>query len=84
MLKKIVEINKFPNRDTSGEKHEEYQYINLLNDILTDGTLERGRNGNVKVVIGSSMHFSLENNVIPILTTKKQLGKHVSRDYCGL
>lgn len=75
MLKKIVEINKFPNRDTSGEKHEEYQYLNLLNDILTDGSLERGRNGNVKVVIGSAMHFSLENNVIPILTTKKTAWK---------
>ena len=75
MLKKTLEFNKYKNRDTSTEKHEEYQYLNLLNDILTDGSLERGRNGNVKVVIGSTMHFSLENNVIPILTTKKTAWK---------
>ena len=31
----------------------------------------KGRNGNVKTCVGSSMIFSLENNKIPILTTKK-------------
>ena len=71
MLKKSLELNKYKNREQNGQKHEEYQYLNLLQDILDEGHLEKGRNGNTKVVIGSAMHFSLENNKIPILTTKK-------------
>jgi thymidylate synthase len=30
-----------------------------------------GRNGNAKTIYGSSMHFSLQNGIIPLLTTKK-------------
>ena len=75
MLKKSLELNKCKNRDPNGQKHEEYQYLNLLQDILDEGHLEKGRNGNTKVVIGSAMHFSLQNNKIPILTTKKTAWK---------
>ena len=75
MLKKSLELNKHKNRDINEESHEEYQYLNLLKDILEEGHLEKGRNGNTKVVIGSAMHFSLENNKIPILTTKKTAWK---------
>lgn len=52
-------------------RHEEYQYIDLIKDIIEHGELIQGRNGTTKVVIGASMIFSLENNKIPILTTKK-------------
>ena len=51
--------------------HEEYQYTNLISDILSNGTMEHGRNGKTKVVFGAAMHFSLADNKIPILTTKK-------------
>lgn len=50
---------------------EEEQYLNLIRDILSEGTLEQGRNGNTKCVFGAAMHFSLENGAIPILTTKR-------------
>jgi thymidylate synthase len=50
---------------------DEYQYLNLVNDILENGIMEEGRNGNTKSVFGRSMKFSLTNNKIPILTTKK-------------
>ena len=30
-----------------------------------------GRNGNALTIFGAAMHFSLENNKIPILTSKK-------------
>jgi thymidylate synthase len=56
-------------------EHEEYQYLNLLYDILEDGVMEKGRNGNTKSIFGSAMHFSLENGKIPILTTKKTAWK---------
>ena len=76
MLKFVCEQNKFKKREAScGEKHEEYQYINLLRDIINHGTMQKGRNGNVLTTFGSAMHFSLENNSIPILTTKRTAWK---------
>ena len=75
MLKHVVDLNKFKNRDKNQEYHEEYQYLNLIQDILNEGTIEKGRNGFTKCSIGSVMHFSLENNKIPILTTKKTAWK---------
>ena len=56
-------------------KHEEYQYLNLLDNILENGTWEEGRNGRVKSIFGNSMRFSLTNGQIPILTTKKTAWK---------
>jgi thymidylate synthase len=53
------------------ENPEEQQYLNLIRDILSEGTLEQGRNGNTKCVFGAAMHFSLDNGAIPVLTTKR-------------
>ena len=50
---------------------EEMQYLNNVKKILTNGFLEKGRNGNTLSIFGDSMRFSLENGKIPILTTKK-------------
>ena len=57
------------------KKHEEYQYLNLVRAIMKDGVEENTRNGNTKSIIGASMKFSLNNNEIPILTTKKMAWK---------
>jgi thymidylate synthase len=54
-----------------GPNKEEQQYLQLIMDILDKGVLESGRNGVTKSIFGSAMHFSLENGVIPLLTTKK-------------
>ena len=81
MLKNITELNKYRNREEhsykffKNKKHEEYQYLNLLHDILNEGHTEKGRNGITKCIYGSAMHFSLENGRIPILTTKKTAWK---------
>ena len=56
-------------------KHEEYQYLNLLNNIIVNGHLEEGRNGRTKSIFGNSMRFSLQHGKIPILTTKKTAWK---------
>jgi thymidylate synthase len=55
--------------------HEEYQYLNLLKNIIDNGTWEDGRNGRVKSIFGSMMRFSLKDGTIPILTTKKTAWK---------
>ena len=75
MLKHAIDLNKYKNRDKGEKYHEEYQYLNLLKDIMEHGTLEEGRNGPVLTAVGSAMHFSLENGKIPILTTKKTAWK---------
>lgn len=75
MLKHAIDLNKYRNRDKTQGYHEEYQYINLLKDLMTDGTIEKGRNGNTLCSVGSAMHFSLENGQIPIFTTKKTAWK---------
>jgi thymidylate synthase len=54
---------------------EEDQYLNLIKNILDNGTWENGRNGRTKSIFGHSMRFSLANNKIPILTTKKTAWK---------
>ena len=54
---------------------EEYQYLNLINDILDKGTWEEGRNGRTKSIFGNMMRFSLKDGQIPILTTKKTAWK---------
>ncbi len=64
MIKKTTSLD-------SSENMEEQQYLNLIRDISVKGSLENGRNGNTLSIFGASMRFSLENNKIPILTTKK-------------
>ena len=72
--------------------HDEYQYLNLINNILTDGDLIKGRNGNVISQFGSHMRFSLSSkeknedgtvkykNIIPFLTTKRLAWKTCSKE----
>ena len=78
MLKYAIDLNKYKDRDPRPGKdnyHEEYQYLNLLKDIMEHGSSEEGRNGPVQTAVGSAMHFSLENGKIPVLTTKKTAWK---------
>jgi thymidylate synthase len=79
MLKNLAEYNKY--RSTSivqshatnqfPMRHEENQYLNLIDDILSDGTPEEGRNGTTFAVVGAAMHFSLNDRRVPFLTTKR-------------
>jgi thymidylate synthase len=56
-------------------QHEEYQYLNLIHNIIDNGTWEEGRNGKTKSIFGNMMRFSLKDGKIPILTTKKTAWK---------
>jgi len=80
MLKNTLHLNKYKNRDTSQKYHEEYQYLNLLKDLLEEGKLEEGRNGSTLRGVGAAMHFSLENGKIPVFTTKKSAWKTGTRE----
>ena len=78
MLKRVLLPRKFGN--VVLEQHDEYQYLHLIGDILKDGTMEHGRNGNAKTIAGCAMHFSLENNTLPLLTTKKVAWKTCAKE----
>ena len=58
-------------RDCWGNRHEEFQYLRLISEINTYGSMEEGRNGKAKTIFGSAMHFDLSDNKLPLLTTKK-------------
>jgi thymidylate synthase len=67
MLKRAILNNKIIN----GYYHDENQYLNLIKDVLNYGESNISRNGRVKSIYGSAMHFNLSNNIMPIITTKK-------------
>jgi thymidylate synthase len=78
MLKTLAEYNKYrivpivhPTIQEFPMRHEENQYLNLIDDILSEGTKEEGRNGATLVAVGAAMHFSLNDCRVPFLTTKR-------------
>ena len=75
MLKTVSIANKKSRTTPNDAPHDEYQYLNLVSDVITDGFDEVGRNGSVKCGYGAAMHFSLEDGIIPILTTKRTAWK---------
>jgi thymidylate synthase len=80
MLKNLSRVNKVNILDVSKPLHDENQYLKLVSDVLQEGVIENGRNGNVLTVFGSAMHFSLKDNTIPLLTTQKMNWKTCLRE----
>ena len=76
MLKKSLHSLK----EKNNYFHDENQYLKLIEDIIEEGSLEDSRNGVTKAIFGSAMHFSLEENKIPLLTTKKLAWKICLRE----
>ena len=76
MLKKSLESIKYFNNC----RHDENQYLNLIKDILDENQEFIGRNGKTLAIFGSAMHFSLANQTIPLLTTKKLAWKTCLRE----
>ncbi len=57
---------------------EEIEYLNLLQNILEKGSVRKDRTGvGTKSIFGTQLRFSLENNTLPLLTTKKVFTKGV-------
>ena len=49
----------------------ELGYLNLIRQIIKSGKRQVGRNGITYTSIGETLRFSLEDNKIPLMTTKK-------------
>lgn len=56
----------------SGKLHEEYQYIDMLKLILSEGILRQDRTGvGCKSYFDYTMKFDLSDNCLPVFTTRK-------------
>jgi thymidylate synthase len=55
----------------SQENNDEQQYLDLVKDVIENGTIEEGRNGSTLVKFGNMMKYDLKNGTLPVLTTKK-------------
>jgi thymidylate synthase len=90
MLRRFARVNSVPlyhvecTGDNDNEEnrspvvitpHDEYQYLNLIHDIMEERREHISRNGSTFSVFGAGMVFSLEQGWIPILTTKQMAWK---------
>lgn len=58
--------------DTSHPRHEEYQYLDHIQNIIQNGFKRMDRTGvGTYGIFGAQMRYSLRNNVFPLLTTKR-------------
>ena len=64
---------------TENINHEEYQYLNIMEDILENGSKKDSRNSIVYSQFGKQMKFDLRNG-FPLLTTKRVPWKTVLRE----
>ncbi len=65
-----------------GDKpHYEEQYLSLMRRIWTEGTVQRDRTGvGTKALFGAQMRFSLADDAVPLLTTKRVFWKTAARE----
>jgi thymidylate synthase len=67
----ICSKTTFLKKHYSTYNHQEKQYLKLIETILNTGEKRYTRNGYTYSIFGHQMRYSLKNNTIPILTTKK-------------
>lgn len=61
--------------------HYEQQYLDLMRRIWTEGALQHDRTGvGTKALFGATMRFSLADNQVPLLTTKRVFWKTAARE----
>ena len=61
--------------------HYEQQYLDLMHYIWNHGAVKEDRTGvGTKSIFGATMRFSLENDSIPLLTTKRVFWKTAAKE----
>ena len=73
-------INRFSPKFKSLYTHSDLQYRNLIRNVIGCGELKKTRNGATVSLFGQQMVFGLQNNSIPLLTTKKMAWKTCIRE----
>ncbi len=67
-------------KSSNHHNSEEYQYLNIMNDLITKGHIRNTRNSITRSTFGIRMEFDLSDNKIPILTTKRVACKTVIKE----
>lgn len=72
-IEKVPGLKELNYNDThiSMKPHEEYQYLNLIKQIMDESIMETARNGVTKSIFGYSMRYSLLDGELPLFTTKR-------------
>ena len=61
--------------------HYEQQYLDLVRRVWTEGNVQQDRTGiGTRALFGATMRFSLANDAIPLLTTKRIFWKTAARE----
>ncbi|XP_050451942.1 thymidylate synthase isoform X2 [Cataglyphis hispanica] len=59
-------------KESKNQEHDEYQYLQLVEKVITTGAKRSNRTGvDTYSIFGAQMRFGLRNDVFPLLTTKK-------------
>lgn len=56
---------------------EELQYLDIMDKIIKQGHYRQTRNANTFSIFGCHMCFNLQNNILPLLTTKKMFTRGI-------
>ena len=70
IINKETNYKHFIHYELIKTENGEFQYLNLLNDIMKNGNLRNCRNGITKSLFNKHLKFDLRNG-FPLLTTKK-------------
>lgn len=59
-------------KNPTGHRHEEHQYLDQIKHVIKNGKTKSDRTGvGTRSVFGAYSRYSLKNNTLPLLTTKK-------------
>lgn len=74
-------VNNVQNHEQKYRNEEEMQYLNMIGRIITTGNKRLDRTGvGTLSIFGSQMRYSLRNNVLPLLTTKRVFFRGVAEE----
>jgi thymidylate synthase len=77
----VVETMKWTTGKMTQSGHYEQQYLDLMRQIWTEGAVQHDRTGvGTKALFGAQMRFSLAEDAIPLLTTKRVFWKTAARE----
>lgn len=67
--------------ETTKTPHEEHQYLNLIREILANGSDKPDRTGTGTISkFGAQMRFSLRDDEFPLLTSKRVFWRGVAEE----
>ncbi|MES1902451.1 MAG: hypothetical protein MHPSP_001232 [Paramarteilia canceri] len=67
--------------DSGARRHEEYQYLDSIKDLIENGSRHENRTGIPTLAkFGTMMRYSLENNTLPLFTTKQTAYKAILKE----